>query len=69
MNAATTADKLQELYLHYLNDYLTVAVFAQHHELTMDEAHAIITAGRAIHNHRTDGNSGAATFVPTPHSI
>ncbi len=46
-------DGYKILYLEYLNDYLTVEKFAEHHNLTVDEADHIISVGRDLCN--TDG--------------
>lgn len=39
-----------ELFLKWFNDYLTVAVFAENHELTINEAHKLIEEGKRLHN-------------------
>lgn len=51
---ATLADNLQLAYLDYLNNYLTLAHFAELNEIPVNEANAIITAGRSIHVIRTE---------------
>lgn len=48
----TMADELQEAFLLYFNEYLTVECFADHHCITLEEAEAIINAGRIIHESR-----------------
>lgn len=40
---------LQELYLDYRNDYLTVDKFAEHNLLAVDDAAMLIELGRKIH--------------------
>ena len=40
---------LRELYLDYVNNYLTVAKFAEHNGMTNAQAHAIIDIGRELH--------------------
>lgn len=40
---------LSELYLDYVNNYLTVEKFAEHHEISFFMAMQIIEEGRAIH--------------------
>jgi len=40
---------LSELYLDYVNNYLTVEKFAEHHEVSFFMAMQIIEEGRAIH--------------------
>ncbi len=39
-------DKAIELYLDYVNNYLTIAKFAEHNEITVDEAENIIITGK-----------------------
>ena len=43
---------LNEYYLEFFNDYLTVEKFAEHKGLPLDMAKNIIEAGRYVH----DGN-------------
>lgn len=38
-------DKLIELYLDYRNNYLTVDKFAEHHNITANDAHDILIMG------------------------
>lgn len=38
-------DKLVELYLDYRNNYLTVAKFAEHHMISVNDAHDILIMG------------------------
>lgn len=45
-----TAEKLQELYLDYLNNYLSIAVFSEHNRLTEQEGATLVALGRIIHN-------------------
>ncbi len=40
---------VSELYLDYVNNYLTVEKFAEHHEISFFMAMQIIEEGRAIH--------------------
>lgn len=46
------ATNLQAAFLLYVNEYLTMECFADHHHITLDEAEAIINAGRIIHESR-----------------
>lgn len=46
------ADDLQKAFLLYFNQYLTVQTFADHHFISVEEAQAIIDAGRIIHESR-----------------
>jgi len=43
----------QELYLEYLNDYLTITNFALDKGITEKQARQQIEIGRKIHNQRT----------------
>ena len=40
---------LQDIFLDWLNNYLTVEVFAEHNELTIKEATILIELGRSVH--------------------
>lgn len=40
---------LQALYLSWLNDFLTVERFAEHYNLSVEEAKTLIELGRANH--------------------
>ena len=46
-------DTFQDLYLEYVNDYLTVSVFAHDKGITEQQARQQIEIGRKIHNQRT----------------
>ncbi len=48
-----TRDTLQAIYLDWVNNYLTVSVFAAHNELTEEEATRLIELGRKIHERLT----------------
>lgn len=41
--------QLKEAYLDYVNNYLTVAVWAEHNDLPLAEAHTLIDMGRRLH--------------------
>lgn len=43
---------LADLFLDYFNNYLTVEKFAEHNELDVDDAKAIIELGRKYHEQR-----------------
>jgi hypothetical protein len=45
---------LQTVYLDYLNNFISVAGFAEHYGLTTEQAEQVLDLGRAIHNERTD---------------
>ncbi len=41
--------QLQAAYLDYINDYLTIEVYAEHNGLAVDEAKQIIAIGKGLH--------------------
>ncbi len=43
-------DRFVLLYLDYVNNFLTVAAFAEHHSISEVDALTIIKTGRAIDN-------------------
>ncbi|ACH88939.1 hypothetical protein ErPhphiEa104_gp027 [Erwinia phage phiEa104] len=43
-----TLPKLQEIYLDWINNFLTVERFAEYYALTVEEANVIIQAGHKI---------------------
>jgi hypothetical protein len=46
-----TKFKIIEMYLDYVNNFLTVKGFANHYRLDEYEANIIINAGRELNNH------------------
>ena len=42
---------LRHIYVEWMNNYLTVEVFAEHHEMTVEDAQALINLGRAALEH------------------
>ena len=45
-------DEQQELmYIEYFNNYLTIDVFAEHHQISREEAGHILSSGR-LFNHK-----------------
>jgi len=56
MQIMTSSDKvndmLQGIYLEWLNNYLTVAKFAEHYAMPEETAEYLIDRGRKIHNIR-----------------
>ena len=44
------SDKLREVYLDWVNNYLSVDVFAEHNGLTYAQALDLIEVGRDCHN-------------------
>lgn len=45
----TLKETIQESYLDYVNNYLTITTFAEHKGLTYDEAEDLIRLGRKLH--------------------
>lgn len=52
----TLKETIQDSYLEYLNDYLTITTFAEHKGLTFDEAQALIRLGRQLHERIVEEN-------------
>ena len=49
-----SADYFQEMYLDWLNNFLTIKRFAEWYAIGEDQAAAIISAGRKIHHQRVN---------------
>ena len=49
------SDVLQYFYLDYLNNFLTIEKFADHHGIHKNVAAFIVIEGKAIHQERTNG--------------
>lgn len=41
--------RLNEIYVDYLNNYLTIEKFAEHNGLTKEHAASVLNAGRYVH--------------------
>lgn len=41
--------QLQAAYLDYINNYLTIEVYAEHNGLSVEEAKQIIAIGKGLH--------------------
>lgn len=52
MNQIKLAKELNELYVEYYNDFLTVECFARYKGFRLDFAKAIIDAGRKINHNQ-----------------
>ena len=46
-----TEEQKEAMYLDYFNNYLTVDLFAEHHQITKEEADCILASGRTL-NHK-----------------
>ena len=44
-----TTEKRREMYLDWVNNFLTVAYFAEYYGISESEAHEVINSGRGIH--------------------
>jgi len=42
--------KIEQLYLSYVNDFLTVERFAGHYNISVEKANKIINLGRKLNN-------------------
>ena len=51
-----TADSLQEMYLDWFNNFLTIKRFAEWYNIDEERAAVIISVGRKIHNKRVETN-------------
>lgn len=47
-------DKLQDLYLDYKNNFLTLSCFADHYGFSIEQCDILIVAGRKLHNDYCD---------------
>jgi hypothetical protein len=52
----TLKETIQEAYLEYVNDYLTISTYAEHKGLTWDEANDLIRLGRKLHERIVEEN-------------
>tara|TARA_R110002012_G_scaffold106399_1_gene247670 strand:- start:1843 stop:2001 length:159 start_codon:yes stop_codon:yes gene_type:complete len=43
-----TLEEIQEMYLDYFNNFLTVGVFAEHYGISKEQAEGIISLGRTL---------------------
>jgi hypothetical protein len=46
--------KLMDLYLDWVNNFLTVERFAEYYELSLERAHRVINLGRTLHEKRVE---------------
>jgi hypothetical protein len=49
MSSQTMAKQLQEFYLDWVNNYLTIETMADHNELTLEDTATLINLGRSYH--------------------
>jgi len=50
-NGASCNQLLRHIYVEWLNNYLTVELFAEHHEMTVQDAQVLIDLGRKALDH------------------
>ena len=51
INMEYTEKQTEAMYLDYFNNYLTVDLFAEHNQITKEEANRILENGRTL-NHK-----------------
>lgn len=54
MKPFNMAKQLADLYLEWVNNYLTVEKFAEHYQLTEKDAVNLLSYGRRYHEKRTE---------------
>ena len=54
MNVFNLGEQLADLYLEWVNNYLTVEKFAEHYQLTEKDAVNILSVGKRYHQKRTE---------------
>jgi len=47
-------DTIADFYLEFLNNWLTIERYAEHHGITIDQCKILGEMGRQFHNERTD---------------
>lgn len=54
MRVFNMAEQLADLYLEWVNNYLTVEKFAEHYQLAEKDAVNILSVGKLYHQKRTE---------------
>ena len=54
----TINEQLRAMFLDYFNNYLSVAKFAEHNEISEAVALTIITAGKELHEQHVQSHTG-----------
>ena len=49
---------LRSMYLNWVNNYLSVEVFAEHNNITVNDAHILIGMGKRYHEEYVQLNKG-----------
>jgi len=44
-----TEEQKESMYIEYFNNYLTVDLFAEHHQIELHEAEQLLSEGRLTH--------------------
>ena len=57
----TLKNLLADLYLEYLNNWLTVSAFAKHHEMYVKPIERLLKMGRKYHEERVQRNNKRVT--------
>jgi|DEB0MinimDraft_12_1074336.scaffolds.fasta_scaffold16411_5 adenine-specific DNA glycosylase len=57
MSNQTMAKQLQDFYLDWINNYLTVEKMAEHNELTVEDTATLINLGRSYHENGVVNNA------------
>jgi len=50
-----TINSLIQSYLDFVNNYLTIEKFAEHHQITPKQANLILATGKELHENRVSG--------------
>lgn len=51
--ADKAVDDFVDMYLDWVNNFLTIEVFAEHYDITIEKANRVINIGRKVHEGRT----------------
>ena len=54
MEKSETAIQIESYYLDYVNNFISIQAFADHYDLTIEEASILIDLGRMINNRVDD---------------
>lgn len=58
MKVFNLSEQLADLYLEFLNNYLTVDKFAEHYQISEQDAVSLLSMGKEHHNNRVDEVNG-----------
>ena len=54
MKVFNLSEQLADLYLEFFNNYLTVDKFAEHYQISEQEAITLLSMGKEYHNNRVE---------------